>query len=353
MKAQETWIYAILLVIAVGLSWSSWRTEEVETKTSVDVFDPGASIRTIRWEGEKNVAELMIEGKGDERAVWVKAGRKERLPAPEGDDDDSAGAPTEPPEPAYGEAKITEFPGNEQAVTLVDSFSPLKALRQFGALGAETLAEMGLDEPSATLHIEGASRSITLDVGSKAYGSSDTYVKDQAGGTVYLISSKVVGPLRGAESRLVERNLFAFEAADVAAVTVVGATGGEAVATHEGRHDKDNAFWADPADASTVDTARDALLGKVFQLRASTWLPVDERIADGDVDPLLSVAFSGDAGPLGRLEVARAVDVEKSRGDEPVYDYYARAERTRGQWVKVSRSTGTELVDALSGMLGS
>ncbi len=360
MKPQETWIYAILLVIAVGLSWSSWTTEEVETKTSVDVFDPGGSLTAIRWDGEKNVAELVIEGKGDERSVWVKAGRKERILPPRGDDDDSAGDDDDSakeaspkPEPSYGEAKLKEFPGNDQATKLIDSFSPLKALRQFGKLDAETLTGMGLDEPDAVLVVEGASRSVELAVGSKAYGSSDTYVMDRGSNTVYLISSKVVGPLRGAESRLIERNLYPFEATDVATATVRSASGQEVAASHQGRHDKDNAFWADPADVSTVDTGLDAFLDKVFQVRASTYLAEDERVAEADVEPLFQVAFAGDAGALGALELARVVDAERSKGDEPVYTYYARADRTRGQWVKVSRSSGTELADALPGLLGS
>ncbi len=367
MKPQETWIYAVLLLIAVGISWSSWTTEEVETKTSAEVFDPGGSLTAIRWDGEKNVAELVIEGKGDDRSVWVKAGRKERIVQPKGDDDDSAAddddsaaddddsaKATKPkPEPSYGEAKIKEFPGNDQATKLVDSFSPLKALRQFGKLDADTLAGMGLDEPGAVLVVEGASRSVELAVGSKAYGSSDTYVMDRASNTVYLISSKVVGPLRGAESRLIERNLHPFEATEVATATVRAASGQEVAASHEGRHDKDNAFWADPADLSTVDTGLDAFLDTVFQVRASTYLAEDERVGEADVEPLFQVAFQGDAGALGKLELARVVDAERSKGDEPVYDYYARADRTRGQWVKVSRSSGTELADAMAGLFGS
>jgi hypothetical protein len=350
MKPLETWAYALLLLVAAGLSWSSWTKEEVEEKSSSVVFDPAGGLSAIKWTAEKNVATLAVEGKGDDLAVWVEAGRKERIDATS-DDDDSAGGDAST-EATYGEPELKAFPGNDQAVKLVDSFTPLTALREFGNVDDATLAEMGLDQPEATLELDAGGRTLKLHVGDKAYGSSDTYARNAATGAVYLISSKVIGPLRGAESRLMERNPLAFEAIEVAAATLSTPAGAEATASHEGRHDPDNAFWADPAQPEAVDTARDALMDKVFQLRATSYSDIDEQVADGDVVRVAGIAFTAEDGaPLGSLELARQPDAERSKPDEPAWLWWARSERTRGQWVAVSRTSGQELSDQIEALL--
>ena len=354
MKPAETWVYGALLLLAVGLSWSSWTREEVEEKKSAVVFDPGSSLTSIRWDGEKNVANLSIEGKGESASVWVEAGRRVKVdpvPVP-ADDDDSAGEPAPKPEPTWGDPELKSFPGNDQALKLVKSFQPLNALREFGNVDDETLEGMGLNEPGAHLELDGGGKSLKLHIGDKAYGSSDTYVRNPATGTVYLVSSKVIGPLRGAESRLMERNLHPFEVTEVAVATLSTETGGEASALHQGRHDEDNAYWADPAEPEAVDTARDALMDKVFQLRATSYPTAEDRLPEGEAVVVARVDFADEAGKaLGSVELARREDSERSKPEEPVYDWWARSERTRDQWVPVSRSTTQELADQLESLL--
>ena len=353
MKPVETWVYGVLLLVAVGLSWSSWTREEVEEKKSAVVFDPGSALTSIRWDGEKNVATLAVEGKGDDATVWVEAGRREKIAAPVApadDDDSAAGEPPPKPEPSWGEPELKSFPGNDQALKLVDSFLPFKALREFGNVDDETLEGMGLNEPLATLELDGGGKSLKLHIGDKAYGSSDTYVRNPATGTVYLVSSKVIGPLRGAESRLMERDLQPFVSTEAASATLSTPEGGETTALHQGRHDEDNAYWADPSEPEAVDTARDALMDKVFQLRATAYPTAEERLSDAT--PVARVSFADEGGEaLGFVELARQEDAARSKPDEAVYDWWARSERTREQWVKVSRSTAQELVDQLDALL--
>jgi hypothetical protein len=370
MKPVETWAYALLLLVAIGLSWTSWTTEEVEEKKSSVVFDPGAGLTSIVWAGDKNAATLTIEGKDDDLSVWVEAGRRPKIEAPKGDDDDSAagataavetpegetGEPVTPddaPEPTYGPPELKAFPGNDQATKLVGLFQPLSALREFADVDAEALEGMGLKDPKATLTLDAGGRSIALEVGDKAYGSSDTYLRDASSGAVYLVSSKVIGPLRGAESRLMERSLQPFEPTDAAAAKLTTPAGGESRSVHQGRHDKDNAYWADPDQLEVVDTARDALMDKVFQLRATAYATEAERVTDADVQTVARAEFNGEDGaPLGSLDLSRKEDIERSKPGEPVFDWWARSDRTRGQWVKVSRSTAQELSDQIDALVG-
>lgn len=292
----------------------------------------------------------------DAIAEWIDAGASEEITS--GDDDDSgdddsadaeASQPAPEPEPevvvTYGEATLRSFPGNATAKKLIESFSPLTALREFDDLDAEALAQMGLDEPKGSLVVEASSGTVTFEVGEKAYGSSDTYVRDPASNRVYLVASKDLSPLRGAENRLVERKLHTFEVSDLTRVqlSVQGApVGTERV--HQGRHDKNNSFWSLPDTPEDQDTVFGGFLDKALQLRASTYPTEDEKPDDSAVEEVFGMAFTGEAGPAGTLRLGRIKDDERSTDEEIVWKYVARTERTR-QWVVVSSATASELAD--------
>ena len=152
MKRIETWIYGVLLVATLGLAWSVRNAEEPEEKGKATVFEPGAGgINVMRWDGETAVATIEVSGKDDDLQTWVTAGKKEKIKTPvaQSDDDDSGGddddsgdddsadaeasQPAPEPEPevvvTYGEATLRSFPGNATAKKLIESFSPLTALR--------------------------------------------------------------------------------------------------------------------------------------------------------------------------------------------------------------------------------
>ena len=371
MKTLELTVYAVLLLVVIGLSWSAWKGEEPVAKESVEIFDPApVGLTEVLWEGERNAATLEIVGTGDDAAIWVTAGKKKRLPSPTGDDDDSAGLaafdaagdddsadqveePTPAPEPLYGEAEVASFPGSDAASKLVERFSPLTALRQFDDLTQEQLEEMGLLEPEATLLLRAGSEELKLEVGDKAYASSDTYVREPGSDTVWLLSSKDIGPLRSASTNLRDRDLLGFEATDAIDSNIQPGAGRPLKAFHQGTHDKDNAFWADAADPEERDAVLDGFMKAVFQLRASGYLSPDEMPARADLDLVVAVAFRGqDGGELGSVQLARRVDEKRSRDDDIVYEWFASSHRLRGTWAKVSRTTAEEVADALDGVLG-
>lgn len=359
MKRLETWIYGILLVVTLGIAWGIQTGEEPEEKSDTVVFDPGAGgISVMRWSGEREVATIEVSGTGDDIATWVTAGKKAKIEVPKagddddsakGDDDDSAVAeasqPAEPADVTYGEPVLRSFPGNKTATKLVESFSPLSALREFDSLDDEALEQMGLTEPKGSLVVEASSGTVTFDVGEKAYGSSDTYVRDTASKRVYLVSSKDLSPLRGAENRLVERKLFSFEEADLTEVqlSVQGAPVGSK-RTHQGRHDKNNSFWALPDSPEDQDTVFGGFLDKVLQLRASTYPTKDDAPDAAAIEEIFAVQFTGEAGPLDTLQLGRLQDETRTTEDEIVWKYVARSDRTR-QWVIVSKATASDLAD--------
>ncbi len=363
MKPLETWIYAALLLVSLGLAYNAWQDDgegAANTDTrDVVVFDPGSGgITRLDWKGPKNVASVETEGKGEDLRAWVSAGKRVKVQGPAapeaaGDDDSadgSAAQPAKPPAPVYGEPEMRSFPGGKQVTELVEKFSPLRAMRRFDDVDAEGLEEMGLTEPEASLSVTSAAgKTLDLEVGSKAYGSSDTYVRDPENGSVYLLGSKVLGPLRSAESRLMERNILGFPAVDAQQAQVAAPGGESRKLSHQGTHDEDNAYWADPDKPDELNTTIDGFMKKIFQLRATAYPKDTERPAKGSVDSVLRVVFSG--AKNRHLELGRVLDAKRSKPDEPVYNWHVRTHLTRDLWVKVSRNSGRELGDTLGELL--
>ncbi|MEE2829081.1 MAG: DUF4340 domain-containing protein [Myxococcota bacterium] len=360
MKALELRIYGALLVVAAILSYLAWTDEGGETsQEDIVVFEPGkGGPVSVDWTGKRAAAHLEFTGSAEAVEVWITAGRRPRIqaPAPPPKEPKEAGTDGEaqeaeidktPPEPVYGEPELTSFPGNKAAKDLAKLFHPLEAVRRFDGLGEEQLADMGLDAPEGQLVVEGRNRRLNLDVGTKAYGSSDIYVREPGSQTVYLLSRKVVGPLKSASSSLRDKNLFGFEAGEVATATVQ-LMGMEAPikASHQGRHDKDNSFWTRPGSAEERDAPLDALLKAVFGSKASKYILHADQPGGTDLEALFTVGFAGDNGSLGQLEIARRKDEDKSSADKVAYSWYARSHRTRDQWAGLSARTGEELTEA-------
>ena len=359
MKRLEPWIYGVLLVVTLAVAWGIRSGGDPVDKSDTVVFDPGAGgISVMRWEGEREVATIEVSGKGEGLQTWVTAGKKEKIETPKaGDDDDSGGddddsAVAEATQPAkvemdvtFGDPIVRSFPGNATATKLVESFSPLTALREFDTLDADALEQMGLTDPKGSLVIEASSGTVTFQVGEKAYGSSDTYVRDGTAGRVYLVSSKDLSPLRGAENRLVERKLLTFEEADATELllAVQGAPVGSK-RVHQGRHDKNNSYWSLPDSPDDQDTVFDGFVDKLLQLRASTYPTPDEAPDDDAVEEVFTASFVGPSGPLDTLRLGRLHDEQRTTEDEIVWKYVARSERTR-QWVVVSKATASEIAD--------
>ncbi len=360
MKTSETSIYAALLIISLGLSWNAWQgghdAGSEASDSPIVLFDPGSGgIAELHWQGKKAVASVVFNGKGKKLRSWVSAGKRVKIEGPVSPeapgDDDSAEVETssEAPKPVYGEPEIRSFPGGKQVTELVERFSPLVALRRFEGLEEETITEMGLDESNGSLSATSAGgKSLELTIGSKAYGSSDTYARDESSGAVYLLSSKVLGSLRSAESRLMERNILGFDPIEASDVVLSSPGGLQRPLRHEGTHDEENAYWVDPSSPDEHES-EDGFMKQLFQLRATAYPKDDQRLANEEVEIILRANFPGEEKPY--LELGRVLDTKRSKEDEPAWNWHARTHLTRDIWVKVSRNAGAELSDNLAKVL--
>jgi hypothetical protein len=365
MKSAEVRIYALLLVAALGFSYQTWTSDAApRADETVVVFDPGkGGASSVDWTGERSAAHLEFSGPVDEAEVWVTAGRRKRIAAPapppkaaEVEEEEADGSSEkedtdpEPPEPVYGEPELTSFPGNSTAQRLALRFAPLTAMRRFDNLSSEQLAEMGLLEVSSMLVVEGGGRSLNLEIGDKAYGSSDLYAREPGSTTAYLLSRKVVGSLKSASTSLRDKNLFGFKATE-AAVALIQQSGAKSptLARQQGRHDKDNAFWSS-SESEELDPPLDTLLKRVFEAKARRYLKTDEAPVAEELESLVEITFEDGATDLGTIAFARRLNVDKSEEGSDVYFWYARSTRSRDQWVEVSKAIGTHLVDALAAL---
>ncbi len=359
MKTSETSIYAVLLIISLCLSWNAWQGGSDAGGESSDspivLFDPGSGgLGELHWQGEKAVASVIFSGKGKKLRSWVSAGKRVKLEGPTtpeaaGDDDSAEESSIETPKPIYGEPELRSFPGGKQVTELAERFSPLVALRRFEGLEEETIAEMGLKESSGSLSATSAGgKSLKLTIGSKAYGSSDTYARDESSGAIYLLSSKVLGSLRSAESRLMERNILGFAPIEASDVLRSSPAGLQRPLRHEGTHDEENAYWVDPSSPDEHES-EDGFMKQLFKLRATAYPKDDQRLANEEVETILRASFPGEDKPY--LELGRVLDAKRSKEDEPAWNWHARTHLTRDIWVKVSRNAATELSDNLAKVL--
>jgi hypothetical protein len=365
MKFAEVRMYAVLLLIASGFAYQSWTDETAPKSTdTVVIFEPGKDgVTSVDWTGERSAAHLEFSGPVDDSDVWITAGRRKRIQAPapppeekpeaeEGDGVEPS-ADTEPPPaptPVYGEPALTSFPGNTSAQALAERFSPLTALRRFDSLSDDQLADMGLAEASSMLLVEGGGRTMRLEIGDKAYGSSDLYAREPGSTTAYLLSRKVVGSLKSASTSLRDKNLFGFAATDAVAASIQKAGAKSPTeTTHQGRHDKDNAFWS-AVGSDEVDPVLDTLIKRIFEAKAMRYLVTTDAPAAEDLEPLVHVVFRDERSDLGAIAFARRVKEDASTGASTGYSWYARSTRSREQWVEVSKAVGTDLVDALDSL---
>jgi len=333
MRWSRIGIYAGLLVVALIASYLTWTHEPPGGKGDVVVFDPGSGglTQVIYEEPDLRVAVELREG-GEDGICWgssrrVKdAAKKPPLP-PRGDDDSAEpGGEFEESDPPERIVEEKSFRGNETCDKVAGRFQPMKALRDFPAIGEDKLAEMELVETEATLTVSSAKGELVFDIGGRSYGSNDYYLRERDSGTVYLVESRMIGDLKGGHNRLMERNLQSFKLDEVDRTLIqTGESAREFVQLH--RDDRKAAYWADPEDTEHAADAADNWIGKVMRLRATAYLTGD---------------------PAGLHSAARVTFTTNADG-EPIY--VARSGHSVA-WVEVSEHTGSDVIEGLAEVMG-
>jgi len=346
MRWTSIGIYGGLLIAALIASYLTWTHEPPGGKGDVVVFDTGAGgLQAVVYEEPDLRVQVELREGGDDGVCWgttrrVKDAPKKPPMPPRGDDDSAEAEESEPAEPE----RITEhksFRGNETCDKVADRFAPMKALREFEEVTEEKLAEMELVETEATLEVTSDKGGKTFDIGGRAYGSNDYYLREREAGTVYLVESRMIGDIKGGHNRLMERSLQAFKVEEIDRAVLQAETGAREF-QQMNRDDRKAAFWADPADTTRAADAADAWIAKVIRLRATDYLEGDPE----GLQTAVRVGFTDAGRDMGWIEVGTAL------GDDGETIYVARSGHSVA-WVTVSEHTAADVVEGLAEVIES
>jgi hypothetical protein len=320
--------HAILAIGGLSLAYWVWAHEDVEVgENEVTILE--CSVDTItRVELTSREKDVTLELSRDERGLvsWFTVTRR----------------------PEQGEPSSERFVGAASVREWLQQIAPLRARRSLGELTAEQLGEVELDEPEGRLAVRCGDRTTTFQLGGRAYGTGDRYVRGEGGGPVYLVATDRLAPLESAEHRLMERALHTFEWRDVLSLRLRAFEQEKTLQQHN-RLDEQRSEWVDAASPDRRDETYGNWLSRFPRLRVQRYLDPEAR-PGADLEGLsapsarvMRIDFTGERGGLGFVELERVDGAEAA--------YYARTETTRS-WVRVPTSLAQQIEDDLRSMLG-
>jgi hypothetical protein len=359
--------YAALLALLLAASFFRWTDEEKEVETEGDIVvfrGEAADIESVRYHDKKSDATLELRGEGEDAYAWVKVDARKVIkpkpePKPEPESTDATGdeaadavaetdVETSDPSPADTPAEeapveetvevtTTEFKGGEAADALLDSLSPLFALRVLPNVDAEKLVELELAEPEAWVEVQRKGRTQKLEIGGEAYGTRDRYVRDVESGEVYMVDADVLRPLAHAKSRLPDRKLIGLEEEAIIQVMLSGSEG-DVTMVQQNRDDRKRAFWANAADTTRSVEMYENWLDKLFRLRALSYVQPDDKPDPSVLEKVFSASFKPERGEAVVLEVMQF----KPEGETQVR-FVAKSTHTH-EWVNLHKTLAAEAV---------
>lgn len=324
------WPHLVALLVAAVLALSIWSRDEkaikAEEAQKVEIWGGAPDqIDRIRFESPKRTVTLDAH-KDSIGRYYVTELDKEETPKPPPHGEPDAGAPaSEPPK------RVTmRFIAVKDANELAAKLAPFMAIRQIGPLAPGRAEEFGFDKPEGTLRIKVGGTEHALVIGSATPGGQERYAKLQGTGVVYAVPGDVVQSMLGAESRLLERDLHAFQDADISKVRITRSGKTREVVPMPQK----KGAWADAATPAKLDESIGNFLAKVSRLHVMEYVentpaPLTPESA------LLRVDYFSGKKTLGFLELYKLPGEKGS-------DYYVRTENSRW-FVKVLASAAEQV----------
>lgn len=363
--------HGVILAVLLGLAWMDWTAPpKVDTGDKIVLIQGDAKdLEKVHWKGEKE--EVTIERKLDAEGTyywvtytkWEEPKKPPTPPAPAADgstpatpaadgstpatpaadgsapaaDGSTPAAPAPEPEKV---ARTQVFKAGDAGDKLIESLSPLLALRELTDVPTDKMVTLGLDAPKETLEVVRSGRSHVLDLGGESYGSKDRYARDRDSGAIYLLDDELLRPLKYARTRLPDRALFSIKTEKIDHATISNGLSSLEIA-QKNAEDKDKATWvrasAPDQDAEQLKTWMD----KALQLKSTSYVAPDE--VPTDLQPRFKLTLKTADGH------AETVDFQQS-GDKG--DWYASSEYTRGL-VKLLKGPTTALNDDVGTIVGN
>ena len=251
-----------------------------------------------------------------------------------------------PPEPEYRE-KTERFVANQAADELLKSLAPFKVIRRLGPLADDQREEFGLHEPDATLRLKLREGTKEFAIGARTFGGGNHYYILDEEGEGFLLASQVVQELKGALTRLKQRDLHRFELGDVASVKLLAPTG-QRVLEHRHRQSPRDETWVDQeAPPEAKNQGYTNWMGQLKRLRVIEY-PSPETVTAfaPSGNPALRIEYFDERDQrLGYAEIA-----SRAAGNADSEQFVAQSDAT-GMWVRVSHSATQQLLSDLDDIL--
>lgn len=238
--------YGLALTLALAGAYQTWTHEgDPDLSGSTVILDVQRDdLEAIVFESPSG--QVRLELREDELGPYVWA-QTEPSSAPAAEDPTSP-APVAPSKPQA-------FKAGAAGETIAKGAAPFVAKRVLEGVDDSKLEELGFGEDQASLSfLRKGKEPKVYEVGAKAYGGSNRYVRDPDSGTVYIVAASLVDSLETAERSLPDRSLLAFDVTDIDTISV---RGGEADATYVQNNPDDRAarFWSVPGSSEPSPAA--------------------------------------------------------------------------------------------------
>ena len=231
--------------------------------------------------------------------------------------------------------ETTNFISAGSADDLVEGLAPLRAYRAIGQIDEGRAKEFGLDQPEGKLRVTIAGQPRTLVIGGATPGGADRYARHEETGQAYAIPGEITRSLMYAGSRLIERDLHAWEDDEATSATIHAGDKKRELTRVEG---KKNA-WANPASPGQQDETAGNWISKLGRLRV-----MKHQEKPRAPKMIVRVEYFDGRRQIGYVELARSV------GTEGKAEYLVKTEYTRW-YAQVFRSSAEQVEQDLGSVL--
>lgn len=314
---MSVYTYGAVLALSLGAAWYQWSKPPSITKGEEVVILYGEETTTIEgisWESEKDKAVLELRSDEHGSYMWGTYTDKKKEENP-----------------------VKSFKVGKDGEKLLESLSPLVAIRSLNDLSDEKREEIGLKEPTTSFSVTRKGKTTTFDVGNEAYGTKDLYVQNQETKEVFLLDDAKVRSLKFARTRLPERTLWSFDKGTVTGMTIyttIEEQSKSITLTHKNWQDKQQAKWIRD-DAPDADNTQ--ITNWVTKYLRSTNSSYALDVEVSTLTEALSIDMRADGDKTEKLTVYH--DAEKKT-------WYAQSTHSRGL-VKLIKQSISGLYDDL------
>lgn len=339
MAFRSVMVHVLLLLLGVGFAAEAWQGQDDPAEEHEAELWGGKSEQITRIEFTSEKRNVSLEARQDAQGRFWLGDVDKVKPTPRAKKKDGEDEPEKPVQ-----REQVRFVGVTEAEELAQALMPLQAKRAVGVLTDDQLEDFGFDaEAPASLkvHFEGGVHE--LQVGDKAPGGSDTYVRLPSDGRAFVVGGNLAGDLAAAESRLMQRALHEWENQEVGRATLTAEGQSRQLVRLEGKRSS----WATSEQPEAKDETVTNWMTKFERLRISRYTEKPE------VEPkvFVKLTFEDSAGKgLGFVEVAVAPPADPT-DEKAKSQFFARSELSRW-WGSVVTSTAEQLQQDLPTVVG-